>query len=316
MKMTNKKNLPEALVAAIESWEHVPSGADAHVTGLLNPPRITALRLLHRDDIVSDAADHIFALDGKVVHEIIERSGMGMKNVFGEVKTRITVKGWILTGRLDELVLKPTEPGTYTLDDFKRTSAYVVAQAESPGSRVANWRLQLNIYRYMMMKQHPDLVIDEMRLVFLLRDWSKLEAKRNKDYPQEMVVVMNVAIMNPGKVYDIIEEMVDAHQEAQQALDTGGQEDLNFPHCSPMERWERPTTYAVMKEGKVKALRVMTDLDELEKWVIDKNHGVDGVLKPGIEIIERPGERVRCENYCDVAPFCKQFQDWKNENSA
>ena len=71
--------------------------------------------------------------------------------------------------------------------------------------------------------------------------------------------------------------------------------DDDIPPCSPEERWERPTTWAVMKEGRKTALRVFDAKEEADKMA-------DG--QKGLSVEERKGACARCEGYCLAAKFC------------
>ena len=68
--------------------------------------------------------------------------------------------------------------------------------------------------------------------------------------------------------------------------------------------WEKPTRYAVKKKGGVRAKSVH-DTEEDAQHILNQM-GKDYF----IEI--RQGERTRCESYCQVAPFCKQYKEYKD----
>ena len=57
MRITNERNLPYALVKAVENDSYNMGSADKSVTGLLQPPRQSALRELHADEVTEDASD-------------------------------------------------------------------------------------------------------------------------------------------------------------------------------------------------------------------------------------------------------------------
>jgi hypothetical protein len=66
--------------------------------------------------------------------------------------------------------------------------------------------------------------------------------------------------------------------------------------------WETPTRYAIMKGTNKRATKVCDTKDQAEQFIKDHKDG----KKMKIEI--RPGERKRCEDYCDVQIFCKQYE--------
>ena len=66
--------------------------------------------------------------------------------------------------------------------------------------------------------------------------------------------------------------------------------------CSDEERWYAGTTYALIKEGGKRAKKVSVNREDL------------GEPDKGYVIEERKGGYRRCENFCEVAPFCQQFK--------
>lgn len=77
--------------------------------------------------------------------------------------------------------------------------------------------------------------------------------------------------------------------------------DDDIPPCTPKERWDKPTTYAVMKPGNKRATRVMDTADEAEKLAVD--------LGKGCYVETRTGESVRCAEYCSCCDFCDFYRN-------
>jgi hypothetical protein len=78
-----------------------------------------------------------------------------------------------------------------------------------------------------------------------------------------------------------------------------------LPECSPDEMWEKPSTWAIKKEGGVRAKSVHSTKEEAEVN-----------LTKGYFIEHRPGERTRCKSYCQVSKFCSQHQTYLKENQS
>ena len=62
MKITNKCNLPEPIVNALNKPTYTKGGAHMSATELLSPPRMVQLRIANADAIEMDAADMVWAL--------------------------------------------------------------------------------------------------------------------------------------------------------------------------------------------------------------------------------------------------------------
>ena len=93
-----------------------------------------------------------------------------------------------------------------------------------------------------------------------------------------------------------IRERLEAHRNAKVADDWGDA----LPECTEEERWIRATQYAVKREGRKTAIRVLDDLKEAEA-LAEKEKGF-------VEI--RKGEAIRCtNNFCGVNQWCKQYQN-------
>jgi hypothetical protein len=71
--------------------------------------------------------------------------------------------------------------------------------------------------------------------------------------------------------------------------------------------WEKPTTFAIMKAGGVRAKKVCATQEEADALIKTKF--------PGHEVEVREGGRTRCESFCQVAPFCEQYKLYQQEKS-
>ena len=294
--ITNNLNLPAPLVAAILADDYDNGGADISVTSLIKPPRMVELERRHRDQIIEDASDRIWSLIGRIGHTIL---AAGAKANLVEHRLFMPVLGWTISGQVDIL-------NGRTISDYKFTSVWSIKDGAKP-----EWEQQLNLYR-LLAEENGIAGIKELEICAILRDWSKMEAKRDRNYPQSGVQMFRLPMWSPAKAEGYLHERVKLHQNAR----------VTLPECSPEDRWERPTRWAVMKEGRKSALRVLDDYSDAMSWVALNGYIspktislAELVTKPGISIQERPGERVRCSSYCSVAPFCQQYQDYLKANN-
>lgn len=273
MKLTNRLNLPQPLVDAVKNDSYTSGGADISVTTLLKPPRMVALEKQHKDEMEEDVSMRIWSLMGQVVHGILERaSNTGV----AERRLSINVEGWSVSGSMDRYI-------DGLLQDYKVVTAYKFKDGGVP----IEYEQQLNVYAEILRQHgHP---VSRMEIVGILRDWSKLEARRDANYPQTQVIVREVPMWSPSKALAFISDRVILHKQAR----------ITLPECSDEDRWARPTKYAVMREGQVRAVKLFDAQSEAESYAQQgKNLSVE----------TRPGELVRCNAYCSVAQFCSQFQ--------
>jgi len=277
VKLLNRFKLPQALVNAIRNDPYTNGGADYSVTTLLDPPRVVALSRKHHNELEGDVSDNVWSLYGQIVHSIIERANTGV----GESEIRFfgNVDNVRVSGQVDFLHDK-------TITDFKFVTAYKFKDGKAP----RNFEEQLNCYAALARLNGRS--IDKLELVGLLRDWSKLEAKRDSRYPQSQVIVVNVPLWPEKLALDFIKERVRLHESAKKDL----------PECSDEERWAKPPVYAVMMPGRIKAVKLHDTESEA------KGHAKNLL---GSKVEYRPGENIRCENYCEVSLKCDQFKKLK-----
>lgn len=100
--ITNRQNLPNPIVNAIEKWraKYDRGESDITVTQLIAPPRKVVLETDNRDKIVEDAADLVYSTLGSAMHAILEESAEeGMK----EERLYMKIGGWNVGGQIDIL---------------------------------------------------------------------------------------------------------------------------------------------------------------------------------------------------------------------
>lgn len=274
MKLTNRNNLPQAIYEAVKADPYSRGGADVSVTQLIAPPRKVALERAHADEIVEDASERIWSLMGQSIHTILERAN---RTSIAERRLTMQVEGWTVSGGMDLY----DEDGTLT--DYKTTSAWSCKGGVKP-----EWIEQLNAYAEILRTNGH--AVKALKVVAILRDWSKLEARREGSYPQSQVVTFAVELWPAEKAAGFVRDRVLLHQKARQAL----------PECTSEERWAKPAVFALMKVGGKRAVKLYdNEADARAHASVDpKNLRVD----------VRPGENTRCAAYCSAADFCTQYQ--------
>ena len=287
MKLTNKHNLPQTFVNVIKRPTYSKGKAHLSATELINSPQIVQLKHRHWDDIEVDASEMVWSLFGSAVHGILEHGKD--KNHIVEERIHLTHDGWHLSGAID---LQEVDEDGINIKDYKVTGAWAVRNEKQ------EWHDQLNIYAWMVEKV-KGVSIKSLQIVAIIRDWSSREASLKEDYPQAPIVTIDIPIWPMQQREDFVNERLHMHAAAYFESDSGG----DLPECTSEQMWEKQTTYAVKKEGGVRAKSVHATREEAEAVLPSKGYLIE----------VREGERTRCEKFCDVSDFCKQYQAYKLE---
>ena len=292
MKLTNNFGMPETIINVIRRPQYSKGKANMSVTELLNSPRIVQLKRKHWDDLTEDASDMVWSIFGTAIHGVLEH-GKGDNHIVEE-RIHVELDGMRISGAIDLQEL--TEAGII-LSDYKTTSAWAVMNEKQ------DWHNQLNSYAYLVEKA-KNLPVCKLQIVAIVRDWSRRDAATREGYPKAPIVVIDIPLWPFAHREAYVRDRISLHGDALFEMETDGE----MPECTPEETWEKPTTYALKKDGNVRA-----------KSVHDTREAADAALAAATEkakkgekfLIEvREGGRTRCESFCQVAPYCKQHQDY------
>lgn len=267
MTLVNSLGLPESIVAAVANDPYNSGGSDISVTRLISPAYQRKRRM--EVEVVEDVADRIWSLLGQSVHHIIERAYQGTDAIV-EKRFFMPANGWVVSGQVDVI-------SGGSLDDYKVTSVWSVI-----GGGKIEWERQLNLLR--LLAHHNGIEVDRLRIIAILRDWSKPRARVESDYPASQVAVIPVELWSLERAEQYLLERVMAHQ------------DPDPPPCSDEERWRDADVFAVIRDGRKRATRLYDNEDEAKADAVDRG--------PEYSVERRPGGFRRCEGYCDVSAGC------------
>ncbi len=294
MKITNKHNLPQTIVALASREFYSKGDADYSATEIISPPRIQRLRKRHYDEIEQDVSEMLWSMLGSALHVVAERSVI--PNHVNEERLILNVNGVRLSGAID---LQHEQPDGVVISDYKFTSAWALMN-DKP-----EWEQQQNIYAYLVEKVKGKKV-KKLEIIALVRDWSRREAMYKANYPQAPMQVIDVALWPLEKTEAYIIERLEMHRDSKVSADWGDE----LPPCTEDDKWIRETKFAVKKEGRKTAVRVFDnqqEADELLATLPAKDKGF-------VEI--RKGEPVRCTgNFCGVNQWCSQYQAYLAEQA-
>jgi hypothetical protein len=193
--------------------------------------------------------------------------------------------GIVVTGRIDNYNMR-----TAVISDYKNVSVWKIKFQS-----FEDWRLQGLIYAWLLIKNGFE--VKTCRFVAFIKDHSKRDAKRDSSYPRKPVYVYDFPVTDAGlaEIEAYIKAKIADYKKTLELADD------EIPPCSADERWEKPTKYAVKKEGRKTAVRVMDTLEEAEKLA--------GDLGKGHSVETRPGESIRCAEYCSCCEWCNFYRD-------
>ena len=283
MIITNKMNLPEALVKAVSTERHNEPG-ELSATTLLNGTKQIILMDRHWEELEDDVADRFNAIIGTAVHDLLQK--YEGQHEFVEEQMKVELDGITVTGKIDNYNM---EEGL--ISDYKTAKVWKVKFND-----FEDWRKQGLIYAWLLRKNGFEA--KTCRFIAMLNDHSAAEAQRNSSYPQKPMCVYQFTVTDGffEEIENFIEARVQMYNKYKELPDD------EIPPCSKEERWQTKDSFAVKKEGRKNAVRVMDTQDEADKLAADlgKNHYVE----------HRIGESRRCLAYC----LCKNFCNFYREN--
>ena len=286
MKLTNKYNLPETIINVIKRPTYTKGKANFSVTELLTSPQIVQLKRKHWNELEEDASDMVWSLFGTAIHGVLEH-GKGDNHIVEE-RIHLEIDGTHVSGAID---LQEVEEDGIVLSDYKTTSAWVVQNMKQ------DWHDQLNIYAYLVEKAKK-VPVKKLQIVAIVRDWARRDAEK-EGYPQAPIVVINIPLWPFEQREQFLKDRISKHMAAVLDLEID-----ELSPCTPEDMWEKEFSYAVKKEGGVRAKSVHKTREEAE-----------AALTKGYFLEVREGERTRCASFCQVADHCNQYQTFLKEKS-
>lgn len=330
--ITNKNNIPEVFVKAIQVDNHKTYG-DISVTQLIDAPQIRVLR--RKNTVEEDAEDLLWSLFGTAMHVVLERAEHGVyesrkllaaAGVLQDLAYKSNDENLKKAGKFLEKIAATNFPpagdevtteqnlqvevdgmvisGTmdrYTkslglLQDLKNCTTYVYSNPESR----KKWDAQLNVYAF-MLREHGYPVNSASVLAFF-RNWSRMNLLREgKSYPMKQVEEIPIKLYDQETMRQYIKKRVRLHQLAEVG---------EVPDCTPQERWSEPSSFAIMRPGRKTAVRIFPEKYMADSFLMAEKHKM-----PDATIQERKGGSKRCEMFCPVKKFCPQYKKEMNELS-
>jgi len=280
MKFTNKSGLPKALYNFLSYNDYNMSGQrfDISATRLIDSPQVAELYQEHKDEIEEDVLDRLWSAVGSGVHTRLEQANANDPDIIMEKRFISEIAGKLVSAQVDVLSVSDA-----TLIDLKTTSAWKVVNRD-----YEKFTAQLNVQAYLAHMSGWE--IRRIQAAVVCRDWQKVRSS-DAGYPNIPLQIVDLELWSLEEQLAFIKKRLMMHF---------GPEDKV---CTDEDRWFKPGTFAVMKKNRKSALRLLPTEEKALSWAAKNGHtGKD------IYIVERPATYNRCDNFCSVSKWCKQYQ--------
>jgi hypothetical protein len=234
----------------------------------------------HADKVTEDASDRVWTMLGTANHYVLEQiAKRNPERYVCEERFYMDVDGLKLGGQID-LYDKQEQ----VLYDYKVSSVYKAMSDDR-----FEWTAQAAVNRLLL--EHNGYPVKRAAIILVMKDWRMRDSKIKADYPKCPVAEIKLDAWKPEETFAYIKSRITLHQKAKDLSDD------EIPTCTPEERWEKPTVYAVLpKKGAKRA--VNGGLHESESEAKAHAARISGAVE------RRDGSCPRCEDYCRVRTQC------------
>jgi len=316
MKITNKYNLPNALVniANMDNEPHNEKNTFSATT-ILKGEKEIILENRHFDEIEMDISDMTWTIFGTAVHslaekEVSEKDGTSeMKIEYCFIKEDLVKMGFSeelankyankykLTGRCDLYNEKEM-----LLQDYKTATVWKFIYGDFD-----EWEKQGYIYTWLLRKNNQ--YVKDIKFHALLKDWNngdnKMAILKNNYYPPRPITTYS---FQPNEIDLIkIQDFIFEKVKKLITIIENKIQDNDIEYCNEKERWQTKTTYAVMKKNRKTALKVFNNLNDANAFIKDNSE------KNILSIETRFGQARKCIDYCIAHEYCSYYIQTKGE---
>jgi hypothetical protein len=280
--------LPEYVEAA-KSYLLKQDPTRMPVTDLINSPQIRRLFIEKFEDIVTNISDYQDLMIGSAWHKFLEPYTL---KCGGKIpKWELPFENYILVGIgdavYDELV---TYKGNVIID-HKLVKAHALCDSYR-GSNLKKWNRQLQVYAYLQYKCDK-ILADKLLLAAHIKDYNSHKQAQNKDLTPKFKIY-EFPVQPIEKIEAYIKERIKLHNDTTYT-------------CNDEDKRVKVESFAVMKEGRKSALRVLKSSEEAQSWILN-NNWQDGYKCGKITIQRRKSEPKWCLDFCKCRSVCSYAQ--------
>jgi len=315
MQLTNTLNLPLSMAVWLgtDDYDHSDNPNSISATTFNKPLRAIVLARQNKElEKAGDVSSLIASRFGTAVHQSVEDSWKVRKNVtkvlkqlgypkgvidriivnpkaeeltassipvYMEIRGTRELNGFSISGKFDFCIQG-------ALEDIKTTGTYGYVN----DSNSQDYIRKGSIYRWL----HPEIITsDTLTINFVFTDWSGMQARSDKSYPQSKIVTKTYQLQSLAATENYLRQMTNEINR----LTPLPQEQL--PLCTDKELWRDPDVWKYYK-NPAKTTRstknFATQGEAYSRMAADKGVGIVKLVK---------GTCKRCK-YCDVVELCNQ----------
>jgi len=264
--------------------------ADFSVTELIDSTRLARLKVLYpyvkREKTAINST--LAGVRGDAVHSHFEAGLNLLSGYVCEQRLFLDVYGAKVSGCPD-IIRKDV------LYDIKTCNVFKVVK-----KKIAEWTNQLNLYAY-MAKKSKDIEINQLFVIAVMDGWNQKQADANPEYPQTRFTQIPIPLWQEADQLDYLKHRIEEHRNVKLL------EEEHLPICTDLERWKDPSTFAVLKVGGKRALRVFEDREAAE---VELAKRIQSNKKQNYFIEERKDRGTRCKSYCRFKSLCEGEEWW------
>jgi hypothetical protein len=318
MQYTNKEQIPLALCVLFlhSNYDYNRSEKTISATSLLDTTKQIILLQRLTGEGIEDVSDRIASSLGSAIHTALEQAWTsnpekifeslgyhkdvinnirinphwdipeGTIPVYVEQRASKQIAGWTVTGKFDIII-------DGRLNDLKNRQAYAYIFQSNAEKDI----LQASIYRWL---NQDKVTQEDFSILWLFTDWSKKEARQNRDYPQKRWMEQKYSL----KPVEVIEEyIVNKLNSIDKLLDRPESE---LPDCTKEDLWMDDPVWKYYKDPTktARSTKNFTSQSEANMRLIkDGNVGL---------VVEYKAYAKRC-GYCPCSTICEQYLDLKSK---
>lgn len=267
------RSLPLPFARAMLRDDYSKDGSLFSVTQLLGPPRRTNLKLENKE--IRSTYSMFAAFIGTSMHAAFERNTIESEGEIAERRVHANICGADVSGQIDLYCDK-------VIHDYKTV--------RSPKSKMESKHYdQVCCNGY--LAELNGFEVEHVAVIYIDITWQFSRSILDPTYPQDPWA-MFVQPYDRDHAISVFNKAIPEHLAALNG---------NPRNCTPEEQWQKPTVYAITKQGAARASKLCDSYAEAQE-----------LLKPGQIIETRPGAKTFCgtpqNSMCGLAYCCPQFQ--------